>query len=207
MSSCTHRGCRTRPIRLQGIQRYNPWRDSRAEVLTIERPEWCCFGSLNVPGRPIVQEYDAKDVLFCLIDWNGCSLFITFADEGCELELEIEFLAGPKCGCAIHYILASRSMDRRPRDHDRRGAAMVAERHVEEAGGQLSTWPDNVRALVLTVSVYNSLLREASGNSTNILSMVRTCEKVGIVADVEWEMHLNFIHRDEGFPPDLLVVP
>jgi hypothetical protein len=57
--------------RLQRLERDDPGRDRRREVLRQERPQGLVLPRLDVAGRPVVQEAEAEEVLLRPIDGIG----------------------------------------------------------------------------------------------------------------------------------------
>src|SRR5580700_9079755 len=164
--------------RRQRLRGYHPWRDRGAEILAEERPERLIFPALEVARRPVVEQGRAKYVLGRFADRNHSAELGTHADEGAELELEIEIA---RRSVTRHVLirtlaLALRSLDRRTADAHRRGAAVIGDRHV-------------------FVIRHQRIVR--TEHAAGIAGVKNRGEKIGEVAERHRQPDLRLRHRGE----------
>ena len=118
--------------RQERFLRHHPGRHGGGEILSQKRAERLVFESLHVARRPVVQETEAENMLRRLADRDGFAEFGRHADVEAELQLEIEIarrsVARRRFLRAL--ALAARPLDRRAADPNRRGAAVIGNRHV-----------------------------------------------------------------------------
>src|SRR2546423_10126412 len=115
--------------RRERFQRDDPRRYRRGEALREERPQRLVFPRLDVARRPVVEEYDAEDVLEGILDRDRPTQPAAGADDEAELGFVIEALAWPEYRDLARLDLAARARDGSAGHHDRRSAAVVADRH------------------------------------------------------------------------------
>ena len=121
-----------RPERLEGIHRHDPGRHGRGEVLREERTERLVFPRLDVARRPVVHEAEAEQVALDRVDRYRFTQRVARADEHANLELVIQ----PPARAEHRRIrpfrlrLTPRPAHGRAADDERRGPAVVADRHV-----------------------------------------------------------------------------
>ena len=130
-------GCR-HPKRLQRRPGDDPGADRRCERLGLEGTQRLILPGLDVTRRPVVEEHVAEDHLVRLGHAHRLSHGIGGADDGAQLELDVETTARPEArevGVGGPR-LTERSSHARPAHHDRRRASVVADRDVQPVGWQ-----------------------------------------------------------------------
>src|SRR5437763_649211 len=75
--------------RLQGIQSHDPRRDGGAETFREEWPEGLVFPPLDIPGRPIIDENEPKNVILGFGNGNRCALLTALAKEESHFKFEV----------------------------------------------------------------------------------------------------------------------
>src|SRR5262249_51181121 len=79
--------------RLQRLQRYDPRRNGRGEILGQKRAERLIFPSLDVAGAPVINQYQTEDVVGGFGDRDRPAQWVAGADEEAHFQLEIEIAA------------------------------------------------------------------------------------------------------------------
>src|SRR6202030_2079831 len=104
------------------LGRHHPWRDGGAEILAEERAERLGFPGLYVARRPVVEQAVAEHMIGRVTDRNHGAELGSDADEGAELELEIEIARRSVARriVVLSLALAERPLDRRAADAHRR---------------------------------------------------------------------------------------
>ena len=125
--------------RLERLQRHDPGRDGRGEVLRQERAERLVLPGLDVAGRPVVEQAQAEQVVFGLGHRHRLALRVGGADVDRHFQLVVEPLAGAEARGAVgarHAQLRHRPRELLARDADRRAAPVVADGHPLVVGQQ-----------------------------------------------------------------------
>src|SRR4051812_38952887 len=81
-------------VRLERIHGHNPGRDRGGEALAEERSQWLVLPSLDVPRRPVVEQYRAEHMLERIANGDRLAQSIAGAGDKAELDLVVEPLAG-----------------------------------------------------------------------------------------------------------------
>ncbi len=115
-----------------GLAGHHPGRDGGQEALAQKGAEGGLV-ELDGPGRPVVQQAIAEDVRLGLGDGDGLTEPVAPANEGGELQLEIQL----RLGAIDHLTLFAGELAQRPdhlrsRDPERAGPAVVADGQVQE---------------------------------------------------------------------------
>ncbi len=79
-----------RAKRLQRVERDNPRRDGRREILRQERTQRLVFPALDVARRPIVQQAHAEQMIFGMGDRNRLAHRIARTQERAEFQFVVE---------------------------------------------------------------------------------------------------------------------
>ena len=164
--------------RRQRLCGHHPRRDRGAEILAEERPERLIFPGLDVARRPVVEQAIAEHVLGRFADRNGGAELGTHADEGAELELEIEIARRPVARHVLirAFALALRPLHRRAADAHRRGAAVIGDRHIFVVRHQRIVRPEH---------------------AAGIAGVENRGEKIGEIAERHRQPDLRLRHRGE----------
>ena len=119
--------------RLQRLAGDDPGADRGGERLGLERPERHIFPLLDIARAPVVQQDKAEDHLFGLLLAEHLAHRRRLADHDAHFEFEIEPLARPETRHlrARRLQLAARPAHLGAGDHDGRGAAVIADRHMQ----------------------------------------------------------------------------
>src|SRR3984957_1142998 len=117
--------------RSQRLQRHDPWRNRRREILRQERPQRLLFPCLQIARRPVIEQTQAKDMRLGIRHRNRPPARIARTDEDAEFELVVQAIARPYRGRqgAGGKPLTMRPGESLARDTDGRTAAMVADRY------------------------------------------------------------------------------
>ena len=112
---------------------HNPRRNGRTKVLGRERTQRHILPLLNVPGRPVIHENHAENVLVGPLHPNRLAHLIAGPNKKRHLELKVNQLARTEDRRLIleRLRLTVRPPEVGARDDDRAGAAMVAHRQMQ----------------------------------------------------------------------------
>src|SRR5215467_7484924 len=86
---------------LERLERDDPWRDGGCKTLGQERSQRLVFPCLHVACGPVVEQYQAEDVVLGALHRNGLAKRVGGADEDAQLELVIESACRPEAGRRI----------------------------------------------------------------------------------------------------------
>ena len=117
--------------RSQRLQRHDPRRNRRREILCQERPQRLVFPSLQIARRPVIEQAQAKDMRLGIRHRNRQPARIARTDEDAEFEFIVQAIARSYRGLqgAGGKPLPMRPGESLARDTDGRTAAMVADRY------------------------------------------------------------------------------
>ena len=156
------------PERRQRLHRHDPGRERGGEVLRQERAERLVFPGLDVARRPVVEQRDAEQMLLGLVDRDRLAERIALADEEAELELVVEPLRWRRARAAHRRALglAARALEVLAADADRRGAAVIADRHPLVVGHQRVVGAEQLadRGRVMDAGVEVGVVADAAGH-------------------------------------------
>ena len=110
--------------RFHGIKGDYPRRDSRAEILALERPHNGRFICLNVPCRPVVQQNKSKDMVFGLVDRNRLAEIIAMRYQASKFNLIIKLATRPGQYLVIYHKLTIGTMKLGAGGNNRRRPAL-----------------------------------------------------------------------------------
>ena len=163
---------------LERLERHDPWRDGGGEALGEEGPERLVLPGLHVARRPVVQEYDAEDVIERVADAHGLAERVARPDDEAELDLVVEALRRAEAGRGGvgSLRLAVRAHHRRAGDDDGGGAAVVADRHPLVVGQQR---------------------RVGAEHLADRVRVVDAGVEVAVVAHLHGQEELGLLHRHE----------
>src|SRR5580700_7248344 len=75
---------------LQGLHGDHPRGNGSREILPEKRAQRLVLPTLNITGRPIVQQANSEEVIFRFGDWNGLTDWIAGPEECAELDFVIQ---------------------------------------------------------------------------------------------------------------------
>src|SRR4051812_36781558 len=168
--------------RRERLHRHDPRRDRGGEALGEKRPERLVLPSLDVARRPVVEQHYAEDMTSRLVYGHRAAQRIPTADDEAELDLVVEPRARPEARRFLirRLDLPARPAYRRAGDHDRRGAAVVADRQP------------------LVIRQQGIVRAEQLADAHRV---VDAGVEVGVVADLAGQSHLDFALRHEASRP------
>ena len=114
----------------QRFQRHHPGRDAGSEVLREEGTERLVFPGLHIAGGPVVQQAQAEDVVFGIINANRLAPLVACTGVDAHLQLIVQTVAGLEYGIGIGSLeLTLGALEIHARDTNARRTAVVANRH------------------------------------------------------------------------------
>jgi hypothetical protein len=135
--------------RRQRFRGHQPGRNRGGEILAEERPERLIFPCLHVARRPVVEQAVAEHMSRRRADRDRRAEIVSRADEHSELEFEIEIArwAVARHGIVLPFALAARPFERNAADPDRRGAAVIRDRHIFVVRHQRIVGPEHAAGI------------------------------------------------------------
>lgn len=169
--------------RLQSVHEDDPGGDCRGEVLGVEGAQGDVFPGLDIARGPVVHEHQAEDVVFGFVDRDGSAEVVGSADEGGELELDVETLAGGegwgfRVGGWVGENLAVGTVDGGAGCDDRRRTAVVSHGQVLVVGlqGVVRSTEENTDVVgVIETGVEIRVVANLHGNVVGDLRQGQEC--------------------------------
>ena len=176
------------PERLQRLARHHPRADRGRKRLGLERPERHIFPLLDIARAPVVQQDETEDHRFRLRLGEHLAHRRRLADHDAHFQLEIQPLAGAERRHlrARRFQLAAGPPHLGAGDHDGRGTAVIADRHVQ---------PVRLQRIVL-----------AAEHDADIGGMLLRRIEIGIAGDRDRQMQCYVCHRHQRALAQELVV-